>query len=143
MSEENKTLLRRFHQEVLNERKLEVIDQLCAPDIVDHSAPPGSPPGMDWARQMISMLFAAFPDMKLTTEDLVAEGDKVVARYTMKGTHRGEFMGIPPTGKEVFITGMEVNRVVGGKFVEHWEVMDQLGMMQQLGLAPPPGPVGS
>ncbi|HLC30794.1 MAG TPA: ester cyclase [Dehalococcoidia bacterium] len=139
MSEENKTLLRRFHQEVLNERKLEVIDQLCAPDIVDHSAPPGSPPGMDWARQMISMLFAAFPDMKLTTEDLVAEGDKVVARYTMKGTHRGEFMGVAPTGKQISVSGMEILRFARGKVMEHWGNIDTLGLMQQLGVIPPSG----
>jgi len=86
------------------------------------------------------MFLTAFPDLYFTVEDLIAEGDEVVARVTMSGTQHGAFMGIPPTGKHVTITGIDINRFVGGKSVEHWVEMDTLGMMQQLGVIPAPGP---
>ena len=82
------------------------------------------------------MNFAAFPDLHETVEDIFAEGDKVVTRFTMRGTHQGELMGIPPTGKQVTMTGMTIHRIVSGKIVEDWVVADFLGMMQQLGTIP-------
>jgi steroid delta-isomerase-like uncharacterized protein len=88
---------------------------------------------------MVTMYRSAFPDMRVTIEDLVAEGDKVAARWSVTGTHRGELMGIPATGKRVTVTGIEINRFAGGKLVEHWESFDQLSMMQQLGVVPAPG----
>lgn len=85
------------------------------------------------------MIRAAFPDLHVTVEDMVAEGDKVVARVTMSGTHKGEFMGIAPTGKQITVGIIEILRIAGGKVVEHWNVVDSLGMMQQLGAVPAPG----
>ena len=139
MSEKNKALIRRFHDEVINKGNLELIDDLCAPSLVDHAAPQGSPSGTEGVKQMISMFRAAFPDVNSTVEDLIAEGDKVVARFTFRGTHKGEFMGIAPTGVQIEVTGIEINRIVAGKCVEHWENFDMLGMMQQLGVVPRPG----
>jgi len=85
------------------------------------------------------MLHMAFPDVRLTIEDMVAEGDKVAVRWAWSGTHRGEYMGIAPTGKEVTYTGITIHRITGGKIVESWDEVDNLGLMQQLGVAPPPG----
>jgi steroid delta-isomerase-like uncharacterized protein len=139
MSEANKALVRRFANELMNRGNLQVADEICAPNAVNHSAPPGSPAGPAGVKQMVTMYRSAFPDMRVTIEDLVAEGDKVAARWSVTGTHRGELMGIPATGKRVTVTGMEINRFAGGKLVEHWESFDQLGLMQQLGVVPTPG----
>ena len=84
------------------------------------------------------MFLSAFPDTQMTVEDELADGDKVATRWTATGTHTGELMGIPPTGKQVTVTGMDINRLVGGKIVEHWGEFDQMGMMQQLGVVPAP-----
>ncbi len=87
---------------------------------------------------MIGMFRAAFPDLNITIDDQVSEGDKVVTRYTFRGTHKGDLMGIAPTGKQVTTIGISIERFVDGKVVERWEVFDQLGMMTQLGVVPPP-----
>ncbi len=126
-------------EEVLNKGNLEVIDELCSADVVDHAAPPGTPPGIEGVKQMIGMYRAAFPELHITIEDMIAEGDKVACRYTLRGTHQGDLMGISPSGKQVTVRGIDIGRIVGGKSVEHWEVFDELGMMQQLGLVPPLG----
>ncbi len=141
-AEENKALVRRLYEEVLNKGNLGVIDELCSADVVDHSAPPGIPSGIEGVKQMMAMYRAVFPDMHVTIEDLIAEGDKVVSRYTLRGTQKGNFMGIAPTGKQVTLTGIAIDHRVDGKVVEHWENFDQLGMMQQLGVSPPPGQAG-
>ena len=135
MSEENKALIRRFYEEVWNDKNLEAIDELVATDSVDHDLPPGR----EGAKAFISMYLSAFPDTKMTIEDLLAEGDKVVTRWSATGTHTGELMGIPATGKQVTVTGLDINRYSGGKSVEHWGEFDQMGMMQQLGVVPGPG----
>lgn len=85
------------------------------------------------------MFMSAFPDTKMTVEQQIAEGDKVVTRWKAQGTHKGELMGIPPTGKQVTVTGISIERIVGGMIVESWEEFDQMGMMQQLGVIPAPG----
>ena len=92
---------------------------------------------------MLSIFRSAFPDFKATIDDIIAEGDKVVIRQTFSGTHKGEFMGIAPTGKRVSFGVMDIVRIAGGKFVEHWGQMDSMGMMQQLGAIPTPGQSGS
>jgi predicted ester cyclase len=138
-TEENKAVVRRFYEEVVNQKKRAVLDEVFDPNLVDHFFPPGTPGGLEGARQTFDMFLTAFPDLHFTVEDLIAEGDKVVARVTMSGTQQGAFMGVPPTGKHVRITGIDINRFVGGKSVEHWVEMDTLGMMQQLGVIPPPG----
>ncbi len=139
MSEENKEVIRRFFEEVWNKKNLAAIDELVAADQVDHELPPGLPPGREGAKAFISMYLGAFPDLEMTIEDMLAEGDKVSTRWSATGTHSGDLMGIPATGKQVTVTGLDINRVSGGKSVEHWGQFDQMGMMQQLGLVPGPG----
>jgi predicted ester cyclase len=143
VSEQNKALYRRFVEEGFrkkNPRAAEkAIEQYISPNCVDHAAPPGTPTGIEGAKQTIGAFLAAFPDVEITLDDLIAEGDKVVARFTARGTHKGAMMGMAPTGKRVTVTAIDIVRISQGKIVEHWESMDQLGMMQQLGVIPPPG----
>ena len=138
MSEENKAVVLRFLDEVFDGKNVEAAGKYVADDFVDHGAPPGTPPGLEGFKQMLTMFFNAFPDFRYTSEELIAEGDRVVSRGTFSGTHKGELMGIAPTGKQVQISEIHIARMVGGKLVEHWEASDQLGMMQQLGVIPPP-----
>lgn len=139
MSEENKALARRVIEGCFNQGNLALADELFAPDYVDHDAPPGFPAGVEGFKQQVTMYRTAFPDVHITIEDQVTEGDKIVTRWSARGTHQGELMGIPPTNKEVTVTGIAIDRIDRGKIVEHWEIFDQLGMMQQLGVVPAPG----
>ena len=134
MSEENKALQRREMEEVWNQKNLAAIDEFYAPDFVNHSAPPGMPHDLEGLKALIGMYFGAFPDLQLTAEFQVAEGDKVVVRWIVTGTHTGELMGIPATGKSIRTTGIAINRIVGGKIAEVWFESDQMDMMQQLGV---------
>lgn len=134
--EENKAVSRRFTEEIFNAKNLDAIDELCSPDYVGHDPFPGMPPNRDGLRQFCVMSIAAIPDYHSTIEDMVAEGDKVVQRFTGRGTHKGEFMGIPATGKQVTIKGISIDRIANGKVVENWVIMDMLGVMQQLGAVP-------
>ena len=136
--EENKAIELRFLEEVVNKGNLAVIDELVATDFVDHTAPPGLAPDREGYKQFFAMSRSAFPDMHSTLEDMFAEGDKVVQRFTVRGTHKGEWMGIPPTNKRMEIGGIAIHRLAGGKIVEDWANMDMLGAMQQLGVVPPP-----
>ena len=112
------------------------LEELYTPDYVYHG--PGVFGDMDRAAmiQMTPAFYTAFPDLHYAVEDLVAEGDKVVIRYTFRGTHQGAFMGVPATGKVVTFTGIYISRIAGGKFVEDWESFDSLGLLQQLGAIP-------
>ena len=142
-TEQNKALVRRL-EEVFNRGNISLVDELFAPDFVEHEElPPGIPPGREAVKQLTTMFRSAFPDFKATIDDIVAEGDKVVIRQTWSGTHKGEFMGVPPTGKSVSFGVIDIIRIAGGKFVEHWGQMDMMGMMQQLGAIPTPGQGGS
>ncbi len=135
--EDNKALARRAY-EVFNQKDLALLDELCAPEIVDHNASM-TIQGLEAYKQFLSMYLAASPDLYFTIEDQVAEGDKVVTRYTARGTHLGPFMGIPPTGKQVTVTGIGIIRIANGKIVEEWANGDNLGLLQQLGVFPAPG----
>jgi steroid delta-isomerase-like uncharacterized protein len=137
--EENKSIARRWADEIWAKRNLAVVDQLFAPDFVFSYPSVGVPPNLEGYKQFVTMSFTPFEDTHCTPEDIVAEGDKVTVRWTWRGTHKDEFMGVAPTGKQVTITGITVLRIVGGKIVEEWGEMDNLGMMQQLGVVPPPG----
>lgn len=137
--EENKALARRSVDEIWGKGSLAAVDELYAADFVWHWALPGMAPNREGYKQCVSMNFAAFAGVYCTVEDIVVEGDKVVARWTWGGTHKGEYMGIAPTGKQVTLTGISIDRIVGGKIVEEWGEMNTLGMMQQLGVVPPPG----
>jgi len=136
--EENKAIVRRFWEEIFNGRNLDLIDELFAADHVQHGSG-GRELNLEDMKQNLSMNFNAFPDLHVTIEDLFAEGDRVATRYIGRGTHKGEMMGIPPTGKQVTAMGLVISRILGGKFVETWDLMDQVGMLQQLGVMPPRG----
>jgi len=136
--EENRTIAQRFGEDVWGRGDLDAMDELFASDYVDHGAPPGEPSGREWHKRLVVAFRSAFPDLAITNEDVIAEGDKVVLRWTGRGTHEGELMGIPPTGKEVEFSGIEVLRVAEGKVVERWGEGNDLQVMQQLGAMPPP-----
>ena len=142
-AEDNKALSRRFWEEVADQRNLELADELFAAGYVHHD--PGLPPEMQRSRdaymQHLPMFYAAFPDFHLTIEDMVAEGDRVATRWSFRGTHQGELMGMPGTGKKVAASGTTIQRAAEGKIVEGWTLFDTLGMLQQLGVVPPPGSV--
>jgi predicted ester cyclase len=139
-AEQNKELVRRLMEEVFNQGNVSLVDELFAPDFVEHEElPPGIPPGREAVKQLPTIFGSAFPDFKVTIDDVIAEGDKVVVRSTWSGTHKGEFMGIAPTGKSVSFEVFDAIRIAGGKVVEHWGQMDNLRMMQQLGVIPAPG----
>ncbi|MBI4788257.1 MAG: ester cyclase [Chloroflexi bacterium] len=137
-TEQNKATLRRFYEEVFNQGKYSVLDEICVPNYVSHS--PGNPPGIpnnrDGLRQIIMMYRNAVPDIHFTIEDIMAEGDKVVCRWSSTGTHKGELLGIPATNKRATVTGTDITRCENGKLAEGWGVFDQLGLLQQLGVIP-------
>jgi steroid delta-isomerase-like uncharacterized protein len=135
-TERNKTVVRRFIEEVQNKRDWEVYDELNAPDFVNLSAPPGVPSDREGGKMFLGAFLNAFPDCQFTIEDMIAEGDRVATKKTFSGTHTAEFNGIPPTGKEVTITFVDILRLRDGKIIEHWLSMDQLSFMQQLGVIP-------
>jgi steroid delta-isomerase-like uncharacterized protein len=134
-TEDNKAAVRRGYEEGFNQRKLAVFDELMAPDYVWHLASM-TIQGREPAKQLIWRLLTAFPDGRFTIEDMIAEGDRVVVRQTFRGTQQGDFLGIPPTGKQVTATGIEIFRVAHGKSVENWTNEDDLGLMHQLGGVP-------
>ena len=141
--EENKACVRQLYEKVFNRKNLAAIDDYFAADVIDHSLPPGVPGGSEGVKLTIGMFVGAFPDMHLTVEDLIAEGDMVVARWTLRGTHQGASLGMPPTGKQFAMPGVSIVRLSDGKSVEQWVVHDQLGMLQQLGLIPAPAQAAS
>jgi steroid delta-isomerase-like uncharacterized protein len=140
--EENKVVCHRLVEE-FNQGNLDTAAKFLAADYIDHADPPGTPPGSGSAKQRWIMLRTAFPDAHVTLEDMIAEGDKVAARFTLHGTHNGELMGIPPTGKQVVVTGIDINRITNGKIVERWANFDTLGMLQQFGVIPAPKQAGA
>jgi len=133
MSEENKAIVRRYI-EAFNNQTPGVIDEVVADDFVDHHYPPELPRGPEGPKLWWNALYGAFPDGREKIEDVGADGDKVVVRFTFSGTHQGEFAGIPATGKPFSISGISIARVADGKLVEWWENADALGMMQQVGV---------
>jgi steroid delta-isomerase-like uncharacterized protein len=139
MSEaQNKTIARRFNEEVWGRGDQAVLEELLDPDFVDHDALPGQDPGREGHKQILAAFHSAFPDLNVTTEDIVNEGEKVVSRWTARGTHNGELLGIAPTGNGVTIKGIDVLRVAEGRIVERWSQFNSLEMMQQLGAVPTP-----
>jgi steroid delta-isomerase-like uncharacterized protein len=136
--EENKAIMRRMIEELWNQGKMEVADELFA---ADHVAPdlPMAPPGPDGVKMIAGMFLSAFPDLHMEIEDIIAEGDKVVARFTETGTHKGDYMGIPATGNKVKFSEVGILQIEGGKIVKSWYNLDQFGLMQQIGAIPSPG----
>ena len=142
-TEQNKALVRQMVEEIFNRGNMSRADEFLAPEFVEREElPPGIARDREGVKQLTAMFRSAFPDFKATIDDIVAEGDKVVIRQTWSGTHQGEFMGVPPTGKSISINVIDIIRIAEGQFVEHWGVMDQMAMMQQLGVIPAPGEGG-
>jgi len=139
-AEDNKATARRWYEEVFNTGNLDLIHELFAPNFVDHD-PVNPLPGLEGVRQVVGMYRGAFPDLHIRVEDWVAEGEKVVTRFRAQGTHKGPLMGIPPTEKQVTVTGIDMLGFEHGKISEHWGNRDDLGMLQQLGAVPAPGQV--
>jgi predicted ester cyclase len=139
MSEDNKTLLRRMVDEVIVGGKLELLDELIAPSFVNHNlistGEAAASVGIEGFKQEIAALRVAFPDITIAVDDLLADGDKIIARMRTNGTHKGDWAGIPPTGKVVSnVPSISIVRIADGKFVERWNVTDRLTPLQQLGI---------
>jgi steroid delta-isomerase-like uncharacterized protein len=132
-TEANKELVRRY-QEAHNTNDLAALDAIVAADVITHSLMPGVPSGLEGGKLVHGMVVAAMPDFRADIEDLIAEGDKVVARLTFHGTHTaGDFMGIPPSGRKFTFSATAIFRIANGKIVEHWGEEDSVGWLQQLG----------
>jgi steroid delta-isomerase-like uncharacterized protein len=136
MSEENKALASGW-ADIWNQRNLDLVEEIYAPDYVNHDLTmPEDVRGIGAVREFYSRYQSAFPDAEITIEDQVAEGDKVVTRWTGRGTHKGELMGVPPSGNRVEVAGITISRIEGGKVAEEWDSYDALGLMQQIGAIP-------
>ena len=129
-----KALMQRFVDEVQTQHRLDVIDELIADDFVNHSATAGLRADREGVKMQFAAFFQGFPDLRAEIHDMLVENDKVVTRKTFHGTHQGEFMGVPATGKAIAVNVIDIVRVRDGRFVEHWNVIDQLAMLQQLAL---------
>ncbi len=140
MSEENKALARR-HIEAINNKDVDGFARNYADDVA-YQGTDGELKGPEAITELLNVFLGAFPDLAVTVDDVVAEGDKVVLRSTGRGTHTGDLQGIPPTGKSMTISAIDIFRMSGGRIAEQWEMFDQMGMMQQLGVIPAPGESG-
>jgi steroid delta-isomerase-like uncharacterized protein len=140
VSDQNKTLVRRFYEEVENQGNLALVDELFATDFADvyNTAAPFPVRGREGIKQLATAL-RNMMDLHITIEDLVAEGDKVVARFSSRSTHKHEFMGVAPTGKQFTGAGVEIFRIANGKIIERWVFVDMVPMMRALGVIPPAG----
>ena len=139
MSAENKALARRLLEEAFNAGRLDVAEELVASDFVGHAPSlPEEVRGPAGLKELIAGYRTAFPDIHVTIEDQIADGDRVVTRWSAKGTHQGELMGMPATGKQATVTGITIDRIADGRIAESWNNWDTLGMMQQLGAIPAP-----
>ena len=136
MEQENKAIVRRLVEEVWNRGSLEAVAEIIADDYVRHGDQPGTPPGPQAYRDTVATFRASFPDLHMIVEDLMADGDKVVGRWVVRGSQRGQLMGIEPTGRCVEFGGIFVVRLAEGRVVEEWEESDELGLMRQLGAMP-------
>ena len=132
----NKAVIRRFIDEVLNEKKLGVADEIVAEDFVELDPLPGQRQGREGLKEVLAMMSVAFPDINWVVEEMVGEGEKVVTRFTWTGTHHGTFLGVPATGNSVAVRGVVIDRVVDGMMTDSRILMDTMGMMQQLGVVP-------
>ncbi len=141
MTEENKTLAHRFFDEIADGGRFDRAAEIMTADYRHHD--PGLPPELQGSRDAyighFPMYTTAFPDMRIAVDDMIADDDKVATRWTLTGTHNGNLMGIPPTGKPVNVSAITIQRIADGKIVEGWTIFDALGMMQQIGVVPSPG----
>jgi predicted ester cyclase len=125
--------MREFFDRVYNQGDISFLDELTAPGFVSHDR--GNPTNdRESVKQIVAAIKAAFPDVAFRADDVIAEGDRVAARFTMRGTQTGEFMGVPPTNKQIVVTGIDIVRFEGGKAVEHWHEWSGMELLQQLGV---------
>lgn len=136
--EENKAIVRRFFEEGPSKGNLTAVDEILSPSFTLHTPLP-SAPGIQGMKEIITICRSAFEHLGVTVEDMIADGDKVAARFTARGIHKGSFMNLPPTGNPVTMTGIEIFRIKDGKIVELWGEANLLGLMVQLGILPAPG----
>lgn len=136
---ENKELVHRLHSEIWSEGKLDLVDEIVSEDYVEHNPTvPHDARGPSDYKQSVEMFRTGFPDLTLTEEDTIVEGEKVVSRLTIRGTHEGVFIELEPTGTTIESAGVVINRIEDGKLVESWPLPDMMGIMQQLGIVEPP-----
>jgi steroid delta-isomerase-like uncharacterized protein len=133
MTVDPKSVVTRLVEDMFNRHDLDVADRYVAVDCIDSSGFPGQPEGLVGMKARWAMLFEAFPDFEITVDDLVAEGDKVSMRATGRGTHRGDYFGVPATGNAVEFTEINISRIVDGKMTEHWAERSNLAVLQQIG----------
>jgi steroid delta-isomerase-like uncharacterized protein len=138
-AEENKEFMNHFIEEVINKKNLNAANDLVSENFTEHVPFPGQEPGREGLKFALNSMFTGFPDMNWTVHEQIAEGDKVVTRFTWTGTHKGEFMGIPPTNKRVEVWGVVIDVVRNRLFSESRIIMDNIGLLQQLGVMPQPG----
>ena len=136
MSEQYKMAAQNLIEKGFNQKDISAFEAYFSTNLKDHALPPGIPEGFEGRKMFYSAFLAAFPDLHVHIEDTLAEGDKLVTRWSAHGTHEGELLGIPPTGKQVSVGGTAIDRFENGQSVEHWEIFDQVGLMQQLGVIP-------
>jgi steroid delta-isomerase-like uncharacterized protein len=143
MSQESKAVLDRLNEEVFRRGNVDAVDELVAEDFVEHDPPPGMGPDREGFKDLVRALHRAFADQEHTIHDQIAEGDRVVERWTMTGTHTGEWFGIAPTNRRISIQGIDISRLQDGRLVEHWTQIDALGMFEQLGAMPAEQPASA
>lgn len=137
---QGKSIIRRVLDEAFNQGNLAIVDQLVAPNGISHHLSWGMPANRMGLKQLIVMFRTAFPDLLCTIEDEIIQGDKVAVHWTMRGTHKGLFLGNSPTSKSISVKGLIYVRIENGQIIENWMLVDQMGMLQQIGLVPPPRP---
>lgn len=135
-AEESRAVIRRAYEEIWNQRNVEVVDEIVAEDFLNYAAPSDRQRGRQGLKDVVRMFESAFPDFRYEVEDVIAEGEKVVVRDVFRGTHEGDFLGIPATGNRVTMEAIHIYRLSGGRLAEHWVARDDLGMMRQLGAIP-------
>jgi steroid delta-isomerase-like uncharacterized protein len=140
MSNANKGVIGAFIEEVINQRRLERANDLVKEDFIELDPLPGQQQGREGLKAVLSQMQTAFPDMRWVVDEMVAEDDKVVSRFHWTGTHKGNFLGIPATSRSVTVNGVVIDRLESGKMADSRILMDTLGLMQQLGVIPPPSP---
>lgn len=136
MSEQYQTAVKNLIEKGFNQKDLSSFEAYFSPSLKDHALPPGMPEGLEGRTLFYSAFLSAFSDLQVQVEDVFSEDDKVVTRWSAQGTHDGELMGIPATGRKVSTSGITIDRFENGQSVEHWEIFDQVGLMQQLGVIP-------
>ena len=139
MGTDLKTKIERIPLEILNQGRYDLIDEIYSPDFVEHYAQPGIPPTREGFKQFVMAYRSAFPDLHYTVDDAIEAGDKIVHRLSASGTMKGDFLGIPATGTRATWSEIHIGRFEDGMLVEHWGIVDQLGMLVQLGVVPAPG----